>query len=131
MSDIQTKIPLVISQRDIVIPEPAGHADMKNIILSYALYEQPTKAEILNILSSTNKSVFQMTGGLSNPGKISLRFLDKQQIIFDLKDRQVRLSKDEKWIPYDQAITNAEAKSKLKMLVNYWENLRWQNHLEE
>ena len=127
LSDVQTRIPLVISQRELEIEQPTGHSDMKNLILSYAL-DHVTRIDERR--ENEEKSVFQMTGDLKDPGKIALRYKGEKQITIDFKKMLVRPLGETTWITYDNALEDEEVKSELKILINHWENLRWQSYLE-
>lgn len=126
LSDVQTKIPLIINQKDLKFKEPLGHSDMKKLILSFALNGGNSLHE-----QNAVKTVFQMTGSLDSPGKISLRYSGHKQIIFDLKRLEVRPLGQNQWMPYEAALKDPQLKSDLQTLILHWENLRWQNHLEK
>lgn len=126
LSEVQTRIPLVISQRDLKIEQPVGLSDMKSIILSYTLDGVSGDGKHRK---NKPKSVFQMTGSLDYPGKIALRYLNKRQITIDFKNMLVRPVGKSSWMTYDEAIDDPEIRSDMSKLINHWENLRWQSHL--
>lgn len=127
MSKIQTQVPLVINQRDFKITSPAGHSDIKSLILSYAVYD----GQGLSMYKQEDKFVFQFIGTLDKPAKISLRYANNKTISLNLKNMQVRPKGQKQWISYSNAIKDAGIKPDLEKLIHHWENLRWQSHLEK
>jgi glucan phosphoethanolaminetransferase (alkaline phosphatase superfamily) len=124
ISDVQTKITLVINKKDFKVKEPVGQVDLKNYILSYSFGQK-------NNIFNKEPAVFQMIGILKNPSKISLRYNDKRQIIFDMRNMMVRPIGQKKWISYSAVLKDKSLKNDLKKLIFHWENLRWQSALED
>jgi len=126
LSEVQTRIPLVISKRDFRAVEPVGLSEIKNLIYAYVFDDFAAAPEKIN----DEKIVFQMTGSLNSPGKIAFRYAGRQQLVMDMKKMLVRPRGKAKWIAYDQALKDQKPRRELGQLIRYWEKLRWQSHLE-
>lgn len=126
LSEVQTRIPLVINKRDFKVVEPVGLSDIKNLVYSYAFDDFPFPPE----RDPDSKIVFQMTGNLNSPGKIAFRYAGKKQLVMDMKKMLVRPRGRTEWIAYDQALKDQKTRRELGQLIRYWEKLRWQSHLE-
>jgi len=123
MSDHQTKVPLIINDSDITIPLPVGHSDLKDLLLSHALYQPEPKT-----VTQQPKFVFQMVGSLARPSKIGLRYPHQQSIALDLKNNLVKTHTQQQWQPYQIAVADKKTLARLQELIFHWEKLRWQEH---
>tara|TARA_R110002094_G_scaffold221027_1_gene194425 strand:- start:849 stop:2630 length:1782 start_codon:yes stop_codon:yes gene_type:complete len=128
LSDVQTHIPLILNDPNFQLTQPIGHSDFKNIIISNAL-NQSNKMQ--NVWLQERKSVFQYIGTFNTPGKISLKYPNKKQIIFDLSNMLVLPIDQKEWITYSEAMKRQDVRPELEKLIHHWENLRWQSHLKE
>lgn len=128
INDHQTQIPLLINQKQLQVTLPLGHVDMKNIILSNAVYN--SNQPIVNP-NFKEKFVFQFLGTIEEPYRISLRYKNNKKIYYDFNSMTVLPKGKSEWISYKDAVQDEKISADLQTLVNYWENLRWQAHLEE
>lgn len=126
LSKIQTHVPLIFNKPGLIIPTPVGHADLKKILLAYAI---EGKRDFRNLFSEREKIVFQHTGSLSNPSKIGIVEAGFQRTVLNLREMQVYTSLKDKWVSYDSAMQDNAVSKKLLKLIRHWENSRWQDYL--
>ena len=76
LNDIQTRIPFVLSRRDVAIPRPVGVADVRGLLLRAAGAEVPAP--------EAGRPVFQYTVELERPDEIAMVEAGRRRTVIDL-----------------------------------------------
>jgi len=122
LNDQQTRIPFILSDPGVAIPNVIGLADMRGLILRAAGAEVP---------AATPRPVFQYLGTLDRPGSIGLVDGAGRRTIFNLFEETVWTSASDRWVPYAQLGAGGPEKRSAGALLNEWARQRWLRHLRE
>ncbi len=122
INEIQTQIPLIINDPDIVVTEAIGQIDVAEMAVRSAL-------GLKNSWINKDKVVFQLVGSLNRPVLIAHVKFGGKRTLFDFRTEQVFLSELKIWKPYEEAIVDPEYKDRVEYLIRDWESLRWKAHL--
>lgn len=121
INDVQTKIPLIINDRDIIFDEPIGQIDVAEIAIRSAL-------GLKNHWVQKNKAVFQLVGSLSQPELIAHVEHNGIRTVFDFHSEQVFFSELQLWRPYKEVLLDPLNNERVIKLIRNWEALRWNEH---
>ncbi len=124
INDIQTQIPLISNDPNIIADEPMGQVDVAELTVRSAL-------GLDNHWQNPNKLVFQLVGSLSHPTLIAHVQKDGVRTLFDFRSQSVFFSDLNLWQPYDQAVADHVNKDRVINLLREWEALRWQEYQRE
>jgi phosphoglycerol transferase MdoB-like AlkP superfamily enzyme len=124
INDMQTKIPLISNDPNIVADEPIGQVDVAEMTIRSAL-------GLTNHWANKDKVVFQFVGSLSQPTLIAHVKSNGVRTLFDLRSEQAFFSESNSWKPYREAILDPLYKDRVVNLIRDWESLRWHQHLAE
>jgi hypothetical protein len=119
LTDIQTRVPLIVSNLPITIEEPFGHAAMRDAI-DIALRRDPADDASPIVRQSRTASVFQYLGRFERPAQIALTRIDGRTV-FDFRTGLVRLPGGA-WRHPDTL--DADGRDALLALVHTWERMR-------
>jgi len=122
INDIQTRIPLIINDRDLEVTEAIGQVDVAEMLIRSAL-------GLKNNWTDSDKVVFQLVGSLNKPVLIAHVKNGGERTLFDFRTEQVFFSELKLWMAYEEAIGDAKFKHRLEFLIRDWESLRWKAHL--
>ena len=121
INDTQTKIPLILSDDNIVIDEVIGQVDVAEITVRSAL-------GLKKQWNNQNKKVFQLVGDLKHPILIAHVQNKGIRTVFDFRTEQVYFSDLHLWKNYKKALADNQLKARVKNLIKEWEDLKWQAH---
>jgi hypothetical protein len=124
INDIQTRIPLIINDPNIVVDEPIGQVDLAEITIRSAL-------GLTNHWANKDKVVFQLVGSLSQPELIAHVKQDGVRTLLDFRSEQVFFSDLNSWKPYKETLLDPLYKNRVINLIREWEALRWREHMAE
>jgi hypothetical protein len=120
LTEVQTRIPLIVANLPIVIEEPIGQAGLRDAI-GLAL-ERPGEGAVTPVLhDDPNAEVFQYLGTFEHPGQIALT-RSGTRTIFDFRSGLVRSEGSAEW-RHPQSLSNHEQQTFLR-LVHTWERMR-------
>ena len=122
INEIQTRIPLIINDPNIVVTEAIGQIDVAEIAIRSAL-------GLKNRWDNKGKVVFQLVGSLNRPVLIAHVGNGGQRTLFDFRTERVFFSELKLWKSYEEAIDDSKFKHRLETLIRHWESLRWKAHL--
>ena len=122
INDIQTLIPLIINDPNIIVDEPIGQIDVAEITVRSAL-------GLENNWSDQDKKVFQLVGTLSNPTLIAHVTKNGVRTLFDFRSEEVFFSELKLWKSYKEALADEHYKNRTESLIREWEALRWQEYI--
>lgn len=115
LSREQTRIPFILNQPGVAIPNPIGLADMRAIILAAAGANVPQR----------RGPVFQYLGTLDRPGAIGLVGPGGDWTIFNLFREAVWTSGSGRWTPYRTLPTGSAERVRADALIDEWARQRW------
>ena len=121
INDTQTKIPLIINDKNIQVNQVFGQTDVAEIIVRSAL-------SLENHWLDQGKQVFQVVGSLADPSLIAHVGLGGVRTVFDFRSEQLFFSEEKKWLTYKKAILSPDYKERTVRLLRDWEDLRWNAH---
>jgi hypothetical protein len=121
INDIQTRIPFIINDPNVVVTEPIGQLDVAELTIRSAL---GLKNQWLN----DKKTVFQWVGNITKPTLIAQVAQNGVRTLFDFRTEQVFFSDLNGWKPYQQALQMPAYKERLTNLIRAWEELHWQQY---
>jgi len=121
INDTQTKIPLIINDKNIQVNQVLGQTDVAEIIVRSAL-------SLENHWLDQGKPVFQLVGSLDYPLLIAHVGLGGVRTVFDFRSEQLLYSEEKKWLTYKKAILSPDYKERTVRLLRDWEALRWNAH---
>lgn len=119
LNDAQTRIPLIAANLPITLTEPMGQSALRDAIREALARSVPPAAQQPAVASIPAGRVFQYLGNLDRPAQIAWTSVDSQ-MIYDLRDRRVRVNKGQPVVPED--LTDAEAAT-WRDLVTTWERM--------
>lgn len=115
LSREQTRIPFIVSDPGIEIPQPIGLADMRAIILNAAGAQSALR----------RGPVFQYLGSLDRPGSIGLVDRGGDWTIFNLFREAVWTSASGRWQPYRTLPADSAERARADALIDEWAHQRW------
>ncbi len=117
VNEIQTKIPFIINNPTIKVAQAIGQTDIAEILISsaFGLHKSWNK---------TDKTVFQIIGGLSNPVQIAHVSFCEKRTIYDFRTNSLFFSDVKKWVSFEQAISDNTYRERTTNLIREWEKLR-------
>ena len=116
LNDAQTRVPFVVVGLPVVVAEPLGQADLRDMLRS-ALGEPGHESAPRTVRSA--KPVFQYLGALERPAQIAFTAADSQ-IAYDFRAQRVRLDRGQWVVPSSLRPTDA---ARWLELVNAWERM--------
>lgn len=124
LNETQTRIPLVFNQSGLRLAQAIGQSEVGEIAIRAALGLEST-------IGFTDKrhGVFQLVGSLSHPQLIGLVQYGERRTVLDLRIRKIYFSDLQRWIEFDAVNEDPELGRRVRLLVEQWERLRWQNHI--
>ena len=117
LSREQTRIPFILSEPGVAIPQPIGLADMRAIILNAAGATAPVR----------RGPVFQYLGSLERPGSIGLVGPGGDWTIFNLFREAVWTNRTG-WRPYASLPQRGAERARADALIDEWARQRWIAH---
>jgi len=117
LNDQQTRIPFVISDAGVAIPQAIGLSDMRAIILGALGASVPSRPG----------PVFQYLGTLDRPGSIGIVAPGSERRLFNLFDDSAWSSRSQRWAPY-QGLAGDDRRQ-ADALIREWARQRWLRHL--
>lgn len=124
INDIQTRIPLISNDPNIVVNEPIGQVDVAEMTIRSGL-------GLTNNWTNKDKVVFQFVGSLSQPALIAHVNNSGVRTLFDFRSEQVFFSDLNSWKSYQEALSDPSYKERVVNLIREWEALRWNEHTAE
>ncbi len=115
LSREQTRIPFILSDPGVAIPQPIGLADMRAIILNAAGARAPVR----------RGPVFQYLGSLDRPGSIGMVGAGGDWTIFNLFSEAVWTSHSGRWQPYARLPAGGADRGRADALIDEWARQRW------
>jgi hypothetical protein len=123
LNDQQTRIPFILSQPNVAMPDVVGLGDMRAIILAAAGAQA-------GVAPHGGRPVFQFLGSLDRPGAIGTVDGQGRRIVFDFFQETVWDSATGRRTRYaDLAPTSPERRA-ADALIDEWARQRWLRHLE-
>ena len=116
LNDVQTRVPLVFNRPGIAIPRPAGHADLRTLLLRLAGARLPEPAR---------RDVFQYVGELDTPSSIALVRANGERTILSLDTEEVSGPAGRGPVRYRALDPRSELGRRVEQLVRRWEAERW------
>jgi hypothetical protein len=117
LDDVQTRIPLVVANVPLRLPDPVGQADLRSAIRA-ALIEgavgRPTS------YPRRSEPLFQYLGKLHRPKQVAF-VLDSGRFVYDFRASKVGLP-DGTWVREEHLAPSD--RERFLALVRYWERLR-------
>ncbi len=117
VNEIQTRIPLIINDPTIKTTQAIGQTDIAEMLVSSAF-------GINKSWNETDKTVFQIIGGLSKPVQIAHVSFCEKRTIYDFRTNSLFFSDVKKWISFEQAISDNTYRERTTNLIREWEKLR-------
>jgi hypothetical protein len=117
LDDVQTRIPLVVANLPLRLPDPVGQADLRSAIraaLVTGASGRPT------VYPRRTEPLFQYLGKLHRPKQIAF-VLEDGRFVYDFRAARVGLP-DGTWVG-EARLTPAD-RERFVALVRYWERLR-------
>ncbi|HUE88990.1 MAG TPA: sulfatase-like hydrolase/transferase [Vicinamibacterales bacterium] len=97
LNDVQTRIPLVVANLPLVLPEPFGQVDLRRAINS--AFEQPGPLTgVPHVELAPDREIFQYLGDLSRPRQIAF-LLKAGRLIYDFRTARVQVPGDQWRLP--------------------------------
>jgi arylsulfatase A-like enzyme len=115
LNDVQTRVPLVVANLPMRVPEPFSHIDLRSA-LNAALTVAP-EAAATPVFAPTDRPVFQYLGDLRRPRQIAW-YRAGARFIYDFRTAGVQ-AWDEGWRPPSQ-LAPAEY-AEFERLIHQWE----------
>jgi arylsulfatase A-like enzyme len=115
LNDVQTRVPLVVANLPMRVPEPFSHIDLRSA-LNAALTVAP-EAAATPVFAPTDRPVFQYLGDLRRPRQIAW-YRAGARFIYDFRTGGVQ-AWDEGWRPPSQ-LAPAEY-AEFERLIHQWE----------
>lgn len=119
LNHAQTRVPLVINRGGVAIPRPAGHSDLRALILRLAG---------ARIAQAPPRDVFQYVGELDTPSSIALVKANGTRIVLNLETEDVSYSPGGELVSYRQLDRHGELAHLAQQLIQRWESERWARH---
>lgn len=123
LNDQQTRIPFILSQPNVAIPEVVGLDDMRAMILA-AAGAQP------GVAPPSGGPVFQFLGSLDRPGAIGTVDGQGRRIVFDFFQETVWDSATGRRTLYADLPAGSAERRAADALINEWARQRWLRHLD-
>jgi arylsulfatase A-like enzyme len=118
LDQAQTGIPFIAAHLPVVMEEPVGQADLRDM-LADAL-DAPDPAAAPRLVAGSTRRVFQYLGGLDQPMQIAFTFLEGQ-LVYDFRSGRVLLD-GKRWVrPAD--LTDKDAAT-FRSLIHLWEAMK-------
>ncbi len=117
VNEIQTKIPFIINNPRIKATQAIGQTDIAEILISSAF-------GLNKSWNKTDKTVFQIIGGLSKPVQIAHVSFCEKRTIYDFRTNSLFFSDVKKWVSFEQAISDNTYRERTTNLIREWEKLR-------
>jgi hypothetical protein len=117
LNDVQTRIPAIVSDLPLALPEPFGQSDLRDALWTALTTGEgePTRTE------PPGRKIFQYVGRIPRPKQIA--FTSRQgRTIYDFSTARVRLAGQAEW-KRPSALDEAETREYLEV-VHFWERLR-------
>jgi hypothetical protein len=124
----QTKIPLIINQPGVTVPQPIGLTDFHGLIMRLL-----GAGGAYQTLYSDNRkrSVFQYIGGIDTPASVALYEEGGLWTVVNLNNQIVTFKDLNRTTHYQDLGDNPELKARADRVINAWARERWQKHLAE
>jgi hypothetical protein len=116
MSDIQTRVPLVISEPGVDVPRPFGQVDLRDLFWRQLAGVASTPETDASYLGGS-KMVVQYIGDLRTARRIAL-VTGRGRLSVNIHDREVRVG-DGAWVPLDSV--DGELRAGTEQLIHRWE----------
>jgi glucan phosphoethanolaminetransferase (alkaline phosphatase superfamily) len=118
LNEAQTRVPFVVANLPIEIPEPFGQSELRPALL--AALSEPDQARLPRARPRGDAPVFQYLGDLARPRQLA--FLGPRgRFIYDFRSRRAKAPAGD-WLPPDQ-LPKGERESFLA-LVRFWERVQ-------
>jgi arylsulfatase A-like enzyme len=117
LNDAQTRVPLIVANLPLVVPEPFGQADLR-VALNAALAGDSRSAPVVE---RRNEPVFQYLGVFDRPAQIAFTTAEGRTI-YDFRADRVLL--DGAWRRPDTLAPDSAARDRFLTLVHTWERMR-------
>ena len=117
LNDVQTRIPLIVTDLPMIIDEPFGQRDLRDAIID--AMTTPEVGPGPQLRSPEGRSVFQYLGNLTRPKQLALVRKDGR-ILYDFPSRRVRLAGGQ-WV--DSAALPATVAADFLQLIHGWERM--------
>lgn len=126
LNDLQTRIPFVISRRDVPIPQPVGLADVRGVLLRAAGAELPPPP--------AGRPVLQYEMSVDRPSAIAMVETGRRRTALDLVEDEA--SYEVAGAPklrgrYRDLTEGSFLKLKADALARLWARERWIRHLDQ
>jgi len=120
INDVQTAIPLVLSQPGINWPTPLGQIEILNIARLWAGLD-PIREPLL----PGTTSVFQYIGDIAEPAQIANLDSQGRRTLFDVDQRRFYFEDLNRWLSVEAALQDSLLAPRCSQLLQSWEVLKW------
>jgi hypothetical protein len=121
LNDQQTRIPFILSQPNVAMPEVIGLDDMRAIILA---------AAGAGVAPPSGRPIFQFLGSLDRPGAIGTVDGQGRRLVFDFFQETVWDSATGRRTLYADLPAGSAERRAADALINEWARQRWLRHLD-
>jgi arylsulfatase A-like enzyme len=122
LNEAQTRVPLVVANLPIALPEPFAQSDLRPALL--AALGEPDQARRPSARPRGDAPVFQYLGDLSRPSQLA--FLGPHgRFVYDFRSRRAKAPSGD-WLPPDQ-LPKGERDAFLE-LIRLWERMQLVRH---
>ena len=121
LNEIQTRIPLIINQKDLKLKQAVGQMDIADLLVTLA-----TGRFESSWWQDADKVQFQYIGSLKNPVIIDTVRYGGVRTLLDFATRKVLFSDIKIWMSVEQALEDDKLGVRVKTLIGHWERLRWE-----
>ena len=118
LNDAQTRIPLIVSNLPVVVEEPFGQVDLREIVRA-ALMDPAGAGRAPVVRPSASRMVFQYLGTIERPAQIAFT-RPESRVLYDFRTRRVETSGAGPRRPEDLA---PEERAGFLDLVRTWERM--------
>ena len=118
LNEVQTRVPLIVTNLPIVLSEPLGHVDLRDAI-GDALRSPETVPPVPRLGPSTNREVFQYLGNVNRPRQIGFR--DSTGLtLYDFRNQRLQIHGGP-WLRPDKL--SGPTRDSFLRLIRYWERM--------
>lgn len=118
LNDVQTRVPLVVANLPMALPDPFAQADLRGALLA-AMTSEPGSDAPFSVPRLEGAPIFQYLGTLTRPSQVA--FLESGgRFIYDFRSKRVQAGGE--WLRPDE-LPKSEHDRFLE-LIRYWERIQ-------
>ena len=118
LNEVQTRVPLIVTNLPIVLSEPFGHVDLRDAIGDALRNPEKTVPPVPRLLPA-NREVFQYLGNVNRPRQIGFRD-STGRTLYDFRSQRLQIHGGP-WLRSDEL--SGPARDGFLRLLHYWERM--------